>query len=44
MAALRELKGTGAQASGQTYAFIASKGLASSMHNTQYQRPINVQI
>jgi hypothetical protein len=43
MAALREIKGTGAQATGQTYASVASRGLASSMHNTQYQRPMNVQ-
>jgi hypothetical protein len=33
MIALRELKGTRAQVNGQIYAFIALKGLASSMHN-----------
>jgi hypothetical protein len=39
MVALRELKSMGAQASGQTYAFITSKGLASSMHNFHGVRP-----
>jgi hypothetical protein len=44
MAALRKIKGTRAQATGQTYASVASRGLASSMHNIQYQKPMNVQI
>jgi hypothetical protein len=41
MAALKDIKNTEAQAAGQTYTSVASKGLASNMHNIQYQRPMN---